>query len=1292
MDIKKIIINSNLFDKNFYLKEYRDARLADQMPIDHYCEVGIKEDRKPNASYDPIWYRKYYADVKADGIYPLVHYILHGIKEHRLINEKEKNEYEALKIKNFDVDFYKNNYEDLKKTEENFDFLLHYIRYGRSEGRVIENKVIEQKILVEKVCCSEDSQIELVLLEDSKLKSLDFDINYYLENNKDVANTEMDPELHYYEFGEREGRKPNEFFNPDFYSQLNADVRTAGISPFTHYCDDGFREGRLGAFPCDKKQRKISTSVKPLLFVGHDAILAGAQVVLLEVVRWFYLHTNREIKILLLGTGAMLNSYLEFGEVYVLHDRQVDDVEKFKFFLNEEFEFVYLNTVVSGCFLKIIRENSIELYTDFIANIHEMEKVLDIYRDELSELLPEVKHWISGSPESTEVLIEKYKVDSEKLTTVPAFINPIANKEARFNELKVEARNTLNLDQEAFIVTGCGTAYWRKGPDIFVETAKKLKKITNKKIQFVWIGDGEDKDKIESSLTQEEQAFIKFVGHQTNANLLLATGDIFFLSSREDPFPLVVLLSAQHHIPTVCFEEATGITQFVKDDAGICLPSIDPELAANAIYKLIENSELLNKFGITAHERVFSSYTAEQKMIEIFNVIKENTSYKPSVSVVVPFYNHEEFIDERLNSILNQNIKDIEIIALDDCSTDNSVLTVEKYLTDPRVKVYTNATNSGSPFKQWKKGIELAKSDVIWIAEGDDSCSTNFISQLLPYFDDSLINIAYARTEMINENGDIQAEVFKPYFDKAYAGKFDSSYVRTGIEEVNEQLGAMCTLVNASGLMIRKSSLGETLNEAENFKMCGDWLIYLECLKNGKIAYDINAINYFRRHSASQVKKVEGTSIYFNERSLITGYVFSNFTTTKQLRIKAFDEVDSEWERFKYKNSDSTLHDYYDKKKLLNIAKETLKNRLPSIIVVTSDLAPGGGQVFSIRLANAWKRIGGEVILLNVNIYPSHPEVLKKIDKNIKVFNSSEIDLKEICNVYGTDIIHSSIWWADKYVHENITKLPEKVKWVLTMHGCYETLVENLEIDKSFLSFFQKMQYEVNHWVYIAEKNKLAFQLTSEPENLSKVFNGYEYEAPKELSEKSIGIRKNSFVFCLVSRAMESKGWIVACEAIKELNIMGYTFDLVLIGDGEAVDIVKENYDSDYIHLTGQISNVEDYVAIADVGILPSSFIGESMPLVLIEYMAQGKPMISTNVGEIVNMTTDEEGDGALILKLIEGKVQVDDLSEAMVRIYENKELYKSLSYNSKRRFKTFDMKDMIENYKNIYLGLIHEK
>lgn len=91
--LQKRIEKSGLFDAIFYLKTYRDARLADMTPLEHFVKVGLKEDRKPNADFDPLWYNEYYTDVKTDGAYPFIHYCVYGQKDRRFQNENEKNAY-----------------------------------------------------------------------------------------------------------------------------------------------------------------------------------------------------------------------------------------------------------------------------------------------------------------------------------------------------------------------------------------------------------------------------------------------------------------------------------------------------------------------------------------------------------------------------------------------------------------------------------------------------------------------------------------------------------------------------------------------------------------------------------------------------------------------------------------------------------------------------------------------------------------------------------------------------------------------------------------------------------------------------------------------------------------------------------------------------------------------------------------------------------------------------------------------------------------------------------------------
>lgn len=101
---------------------------------------------------------------------------------------------------------------------------------------------------------------------------------------------------------------------------------------------------------------------------------------------------------------------------------------------------------------------------------------------------------------------------------------------------------------------------------------------------------------------------------------------------------------------------------------------------------------------------------------------------KPLVSVIVPNYNHAPYLKERLDSIYQQTYQNIEVILLDDFSSDNSVEVLKQYARKypHNTRLIVNEENSGKVFRQWNKGLSLAKGELIWIAESDDYCDVNF--------------------------------------------------------------------------------------------------------------------------------------------------------------------------------------------------------------------------------------------------------------------------------------------------------------------------------------------------------------------------------------------------------------------------------------------------------------------------------------------------------------------------------------------------------------------------------------
>lgn len=223
------------------------------------------------------------------------------------------------------------------------------------------------------------------------------------------------------------------------------------------------------------------------------------------------------------------------------------------------------------------------------------------------------------------------------------------------------------------------------------------------------------------------------------------------------------------------------------------------------------------------------------------------------ISVVVPNYNYSKFLYQRLYSILNQKVKLHEIILLDDCSKDDSrakideiVNVLSKYI---KIQKVYNETNSGSAFKQWQKGFELASGDYVWIAEADDYCNENLISKLIkPIIKDSSILISYADTAFIDAKGEILMKTIKPEIDLMKTGHWDHSYVNLGRNEIENYSFLNCTIANVSSCVIKKGNYGAYLEKSGKFKQAGDWLFYVNVMKNGKIAYTNEVLNYYRVH------------------------------------------------------------------------------------------------------------------------------------------------------------------------------------------------------------------------------------------------------------------------------------------------------------------------------------------------------------------------------------------------------------------------------------------------------------
>ena len=221
-------------------------------------------------------------------------------------------------------------------------------------------------------------------------------------------------------------------------------------------------------------------------------------------------------------------------------------------------------------------------------------------------------------------------------------------------------------------------------------------------------------------------------------------------------------------------------------------------------------------------------------------------THHPLVSVIVPNYNHALYLRQRLDSIFNQTYQDFEVIILDDCSTDNSKEIIEEYRNRPQIShIVYNGTNSGSPFKQWAKGFDLARGEYIWIAESDDWADKDFLAALTPIFvEQEDVVLAFCAINIVYENAPSQK--WKQYI---------SDRIINGKAFLRQKMSCCNAVYNASCAIFRKEILSKVTSKYQEFKGCGDWLFWMEILMYGNVFYSSNAMDYFRQHDKNTTKK-----------------------------------------------------------------------------------------------------------------------------------------------------------------------------------------------------------------------------------------------------------------------------------------------------------------------------------------------------------------------------------------------------------------------------------------------------
>ncbi len=225
----------------------------------------------------------------------------------------------------------------------------------------------------------------------------------------------------------------------------------------------------------------------------------------------------------------------------------------------------------------------------------------------------------------------------------------------------------------------------------------------------------------------------------------------------------------------------------------------------------------------------------------------------PEVSVIVPNYNHAKFLSLRMNSILSQTFRDFEIIILDDRSTDNSREIIEQYRNHPQVSsIVLNDVNSGNAFKQWRKGIALAKGEFVWLAESDDFSDPRFLETMMKIIhSDKKIKVAFCRSQIADAHGKTSRT---NDFEFEHGIVSHKDWTMEGAEFCGKIFCKHNILLNASSVIFEKKLYDEVGGVTTEHRICSDWLLWWQMISKCKVAFTAAPLNYYRIHTTNTSK------------------------------------------------------------------------------------------------------------------------------------------------------------------------------------------------------------------------------------------------------------------------------------------------------------------------------------------------------------------------------------------------------------------------------------------------------
>lgn len=655
--------------------------------------------------------------------------------------------------------------------------------------------------------------------------------------------------------------------------------------------------------------------------------------------------------------------------------------------------------------------------------------------------------------------------------------------------------------------------------------------------------------------------------------------------------------------------------------------------------------------------------------------IKNNREYVekfPLISVIVPFYNNEKYIEQTITSILNQTFPYYEILIIDDGSTNEKALEkLEKVKQlDKRIKVFHKENEGLATTRDYGASKSNENAKYLMFIDDDDLIEPTFLE--CGYWTlETNKEAAWAYSDSLG----FEAEEY------TWNNYFDSEKMKKENDLVSAALIRKSDFFLVNGYDLKEKAVNE------------DWNFWLKLLAKGKSPVHMSFYGeWYRRKENGELQRSRDNK----KRSLeIINETAKN--VTKEVKAKQYPSYN-----YNYEIIEDNLEN-------IIIPKPVTKKDTINILFIVPWMVTGGADLFNLNLVKMLNKDKYEItILLTEPNENTLRQQFENID-NVKVYDLTSFldqqywiafinyiiekeDINMIFNSNSKTGYSMLPYFKAMYPKIPIIDYVHMEEWYNRNGGYsrYSSMYDSI-IDKTLVCNENSKKILENHFKRNPKEIQTVYIGVDE-----KKFNPEKYNI-EELQKKYLGEKTNKKIISFICRISEQKRPMLFLEIIKALKETRQDFKVLVVGDGNLLNKMKEKAKKmnllENILFLGEIKNTQEIYKISDVTVNCS--LKEGLALTSYESLSMNVPVVSSDVGGQKELISEEVGE---IVKLMQEEKdvysenyktqEIQNYVKAINKVLNNLEKYK---LNCRKRIcENFTIDKMIKNMDNIFKE-IHE-